>query len=52
MSSFLILQLIIAISTFSDSLSSFPPKALQLKMPFTISPWKDSEENVANLLMV
>ncbi|CAF1709612.1 hypothetical protein HID58_056118 [Brassica napus] len=37
---------------YRDSLSSFPPKALQLKMPFTISPWKDSEENVANLLMV
>ncbi|XP_024008708.1 homeobox-DDT domain protein RLT1 isoform X2 [Eutrema salsugineum] len=37
---------------YKDSLSTFPPKALQLKMPFTISPWKDSEENVGNLLMV
>ncbi|KAF3583376.1 hypothetical protein F2Q69_00028214 [Brassica cretica] len=37
---------------YRDSLSTFPPKALQLKMPFTISPWKDSEENVGNLLMV
>ncbi|KAG5390394.1 hypothetical protein IGI04_031935 [Brassica rapa subsp. trilocularis] len=37
---------------YRDSLSAFPPKALQLKMPFTISPWKDSEENVGNLLMV
>ncbi|KAF8096574.1 hypothetical protein N665_0306s0029 [Sinapis alba] len=37
---------------YRDSLSTFPPKALQLKMPFTISPWKDSEENVGNLFMV
>uniref|UniRef100_A0A1J3GF28 Homeobox protein ceh-5 n=1 Tax=Noccaea caerulescens TaxID=107243 RepID=A0A1J3GF28_NOCCA len=37
---------------YRDSLSTFPPKALQLKMPFAISPWKDSEENVGNLLMV
>ncbi|CAH8292583.1 unnamed protein product [Eruca vesicaria subsp. sativa] len=37
---------------YRDSLSTFPPKALQLKMPFTISPWKDSEKNVGNLFMV
>ncbi|KAJ0257954.1 Homeobox-DDT domain protein RLT1 [Hirschfeldia incana] len=37
---------------YRESLSTFPPKALLLKMPFTISPWKDSEENVGNLLMV
>ncbi|XP_010540467.1 PREDICTED: homeobox-DDT domain protein RLT1-like [Tarenaya hassleriana] len=37
---------------FRDSLSSFPPKSVQLKRPFSISPWKDSEENVGNLLMV
>ncbi|CAN8313497.1 unnamed protein product [Cochlearia groenlandica] len=37
---------------YRDSLSTFPPKALQLKMPFTISPWNDSEQNVGNLLMV
>ncbi|KAL0795691.1 hypothetical protein Bca101_067068 [Brassica carinata] len=37
---------------YRDSLSTFPPKALQLKMPFTISPWKDSGENVGNLFMV
>jgi len=39
-------------SAFSDSLSTFPPKSLQLKMPFAISPWKDSDETVGNLLMV
>ncbi|CAA7015765.1 unnamed protein product [Microthlaspi erraticum] len=37
---------------YRDSLSTFPPKDLQLKMPFAISPWKDSEENVGNLLMI
>ncbi|KAL1208424.1 Homeobox-DDT domain protein RLT1 [Cardamine amara subsp. amara] len=37
---------------YRESLSTFPPKALQLKMPFAISPWKDSEESVGNLLMV
>ncbi|CAH8355421.1 unnamed protein product [Eruca vesicaria subsp. sativa] len=37
---------------YRDSLSTFPPKALKLKMPFSISPWKDSEENVRSLLMV
>ncbi|XP_010478217.1 PREDICTED: homeobox-DDT domain protein RLT1 isoform X1 [Camelina sativa] len=37
---------------YRDSLSTFPPKGLQLKMPFAISPWKDSDESVGNLLMV
>ncbi|GLT71768.1 hypothetical protein SLA2020_437640 [Shorea laevis] len=30
----------------------FPPKPVQLKRPFTVQPWSDSEENVGNLLMV
>ncbi|MBA0663130.1 hypothetical protein Goklo_007169, partial [Gossypium klotzschianum] len=34
-----------------DSLSVFPPKSVQLKRPFDIQPWIDSEENVGNLLM-
>ncbi|XP_022715831.1 homeobox-DDT domain protein RLT1-like isoform X2 [Durio zibethinus] len=36
---------------FRDSLSLFPPKSVQLKRPFTIQPWIESEENVGNLLM-
>lgn len=37
---------------FRDMLITFPPKSTQLKMPFSIQPWTDSEENVGNLLMV
>ncbi|XP_068664587.1 homeobox-DDT domain protein RLT2-like [Aristolochia californica] len=37
---------------FRDKLSRFPPKSLQLKKPFEIPPWTDSEENIGNLLMV
>ncbi|XP_010538181.1 PREDICTED: homeobox-DDT domain protein RLT1-like isoform X3 [Tarenaya hassleriana] len=37
---------------FRDSLSTFPATSVQLKRPSAISPWKDSEENVGNLLMV
>jgi hypothetical protein len=40
------------LEVYRDSLSTFPPKSLQLKMPFAISPWKDSDETVGNLLMV
>ncbi|GLT80920.1 hypothetical protein SLA2020_523310 [Shorea laevis] len=40
------------LDSFRDSLSSFPPKSVQLKRPFSIQPWGDSEENVGNLLMV
>jgi len=36
----------------SDMLRVFPPKSLQLKKPFALRPWADSEENVGNLLMV
>ncbi|XP_026420944.1 homeobox-DDT domain protein RLT2-like isoform X1 [Papaver somniferum] len=37
---------------FKDMLVTFPPKSVQLSRPFAIQPWKDSEENVGNLLMV
>ncbi|XWS12600.1 hypothetical protein CRYUN_Cryun37aG0104100 [Craigia yunnanensis] len=39
------------LESFIDSLSLFPPKSVQLKRPFSIQPWIDSEENVGNLLM-
>ena len=37
---------------FLDMLGLFPPNSVQLKKPFAIRPWLDSEENVGNLLMV
>ncbi|CAA0817866.1 homeobox-1 [Striga hermonthica] len=37
---------------FRDALCEFPPKSVQLKMPFGIQPWMGSEENVGNLMMV
>ncbi|PPS01295.1 hypothetical protein GOBAR_AA19353 [Gossypium barbadense] len=39
------------LESFRDSLSVFPPKSVQLKRPFDIQPWIDSEENVGNLFM-
>ena len=36
----------------ADMLRVFPPESVQLKKPFAIQPWMDSEENVGNLLMV
>ncbi|KAK8629361.1 hypothetical protein V6N13_078203 [Hibiscus sabdariffa] len=39
------------LESFRGSLSLFPPKSVQLKRPFDIHPWTDSEENVGNLLM-
>lgn len=35
-----------------DFLGQFPPKSVQLKRPFAIQPWMNSEENIGNLLMV
>lgn len=35
-----------------DMRTVFPPKPVQLKRPFTVQPWCNSEENVGNLLMV
>ncbi|KAK1268787.1 hypothetical protein QJS04_geneDACA008298 [Acorus gramineus] len=37
---------------FKDMLTAFPPKSVQMKKPFAIQPWSDSNENVGNLLMV
>ncbi|XP_054812653.1 homeobox-DDT domain protein RLT2 isoform X2 [Prosopis cineraria] len=37
---------------FKDGRTSFPPKAVLLKRPFSIQPWLDSEDNIGNLLMV
>lgn len=42
------------LDSFRDSLCAFPPKSVQvqLKRPFTIQPWIDSDDNIGNLLMV
>ncbi|XP_052203484.1 homeobox-DDT domain protein RLT1-like isoform X2 [Diospyros lotus] len=40
------------IESFRGLLRSFPPKSVQLKRPFSIQPWTDSDENIGNLLMV
>ncbi|KAK4386337.1 Homeobox-DDT domain protein RLT2 [Sesamum angolense] len=36
---------------FKDKLPEFPPKSANLKRPFRLQPWTDSEENVGCLLM-
>ncbi|XP_023003779.1 homeobox-DDT domain protein RLT1-like isoform X1 [Cucurbita maxima] len=40
------------LESFRDYLGAFPPKSVQLKKPFSIQPWINSEENIGNLLMV
>ncbi|XAR66503.1 hypothetical protein NMG60_11012770 [Bertholletia excelsa] len=40
------------LESFRDRMCPFPPKSVQLKKPFAIQPWTDSEENIGNLLMV
>ncbi|XP_050371272.1 homeobox-DDT domain protein RLT1 isoform X2 [Argentina anserina] len=40
------------LDAFRDDLTAFPPKSLQLKRPFAVHPWIDSEENIGNFLMV
>ncbi|XP_051129071.1 homeobox-DDT domain protein RLT1-like [Andrographis paniculata] len=40
------------LDAFRESLCEFPPKSVQLRMPFALQPWIDSEENVGSLLMV
>ncbi|XP_051126147.1 homeobox-DDT domain protein RLT1-like [Andrographis paniculata] len=40
------------LESFREVLCEFPPKSVQLKLPFAIQPWIDSEENVGNLFMV
>ncbi|KAL6134109.1 hypothetical protein ACLB2K_066342 [Fragaria x ananassa] len=39
------------LESFRDMWSTFPPKSVQLKKPFNIQPWMDSDENIGNLLM-
>ncbi|KAL0405089.1 UNVERIFIED_CONTAM: Homeobox-DDT domain protein RLT1 [Sesamum latifolium] len=39
------------IDMFKDKLPEFPPKSANLKRPFRLQPWTDSEENVGCLLM-
>ncbi|XP_009352854.2 homeobox-DDT domain protein RLT1 [Pyrus x bretschneideri] len=40
------------LDAFRDSLVAFPPRSVQLKRPFAIQPWINSEANIGNLLMV
>ncbi|XP_034673854.1 homeobox-DDT domain protein RLT1-like isoform X2 [Vitis riparia] len=40
------------LESFRDLLSVFPPTSVQLRRPFAVQPWVDSEENIGNLLMV
>ncbi|KAF5481349.1 hypothetical protein F2P56_002009 [Juglans regia] len=37
---------------YRDMRTLFPPKLVNLKRPFTVQPWIDSEDNIGNLLMV
>ncbi|XP_011623601.1 homeobox-DDT domain protein RLT2 isoform X1 [Amborella trichopoda] len=49
---FLDMETLQNLELFKDKRGAFPPRSVRLKEPFTIRPLKDSEENVANLLMV
>ncbi|CAM8989551.1 unnamed protein product [Rhodiola kirilowii] len=40
------------LEAYRDSLIEFPPKSVQLKKPFGVQPWIDSDVNIGNLLMV
>ncbi|XP_051136002.1 homeobox-DDT domain protein RLT2-like isoform X2 [Andrographis paniculata] len=40
------------LDSFKDKLPEFPQKSVNLKSPFGVEPWNNSEENVGNLLMV
>ncbi|XP_042972000.1 homeobox-DDT domain protein RLT2-like isoform X3 [Carya illinoinensis] len=37
---------------YRDMRTPFPPKSVNLKRPFTVQPWIDSEDNIGNLVMV
>ncbi|KAF4393124.1 hypothetical protein F8388_012633 [Cannabis sativa] len=41
-----------SLESLRDFLVAFPPKSVQLKRPFAIQPWTNSEKNIGNLLMV
>nr|GMD93116.1 homeobox-DDT domain protein RLT1 [Ipomoea batatas] len=36
---------------YREFLCEFPPKSIEMKRPFSIQPWIDSQENIGNLLM-
>lgn len=38
--------------SFSDILGEFPSKSVKLKLPFSVKPWNNAEENIGKLLMV
>ncbi|CAI9089315.1 OLC1v1023873C1 [Oldenlandia corymbosa var. corymbosa] len=40
------------LASFEDALTDFPPKTVNLKRPFGVQPWVDSEMKVGNVLMV
>ncbi|CAL9122130.1 unnamed protein product [Musa textilis] len=40
------------LDSFRSMLTPFPPISVRLKKPFAIQPWADSDEKIANLLMV
>ncbi|XP_073058613.1 homeobox-DDT domain protein RLT1-like [Primulina eburnea] len=40
------------LESFRENMREFPPKSVQLRLPFATEPWVNSEENVGNLLMV
>ncbi|KAJ8484020.1 hypothetical protein OPV22_016505 [Ensete ventricosum] len=40
------------LDSFRSMLTAFPPSSVRLKKPFAIQPWADSDEKIANLLMV
>ncbi|XP_073301309.1 homeobox-DDT domain protein RLT1-like [Primulina huaijiensis] len=40
------------LESFRENMCEFPPKSVQLRLPFATEPWVNSEENVGNLLMV
>ncbi|CAL9169362.1 homeobox-DDT domain protein RLT2-like isoform X1 [Musa acuminata AAA Group] len=40
------------LDSFRSKLTAFPPSSVRLKRPFEIQPWADSDEKIANLLMV
>ncbi|MCO5562423.1 hypothetical protein L7F22_016051 [Adiantum nelumboides] len=37
---------------YKDFLKRFPPAAVKMKKPLTVSPWNDSQHNLGNLFMV
>ncbi|XP_074564481.1 homeobox-DDT domain protein RLT2 [Curcuma longa] len=40
------------LDSFRSMLQAFPPSSVNLRRPFSVQPWVDSDENIANVLMV